>query len=72
MWGYVKTQRDRMLGIKIQCPSGKVVKWRMNDYSNRELLLPLPGIQVDSFHLNSLWTFIKAGSETANRDSVLT
>lgn len=53
-------------------PSRKTVRWRINGYSNRELLLLLPGAYFDSFHLNCLWTFIKPGSETANRDSVVT
>lgn len=57
---------------KESTPSRKAVRLRINGYSNCELLLPLPGAHFNSFHLNCLWTFIKPGSETANRDSVAT
>lgn len=39
---------------------------------NHDLLLVLPEAQFNPFSLNRLWTFIKQGSETANRDSEAT
>lgn len=50
----------------------EAVRWRIKGWSNHHLPLVLPESQFNPFNLNRLWTFIKQGSETANRDSEAT